>query len=101
MRAFPLRLSEFRGALPSKLMLLGGASAPSPGGEPRELSAGDGWGPGLQKRWDIRFPGGCPERHRPDQAGPVFPRGFCAGEMSSCGPHASLASARSPGPLGL
>ena len=41
MRAFPPRLSRVQGALPSELMLLRGAPAPSPWGQ-GGLSAGEG-----------------------------------------------------------
>ena len=114
MRAFPPRLSGVQGALPSKLCCSEGRLLHPPGGR-GGLSAGEGWGPGLQGRRArpcpeaAHSPGvdttsaflGLPWRLEGQVRLGLFPRSLRAGETSSCGPCPPPASGGVLGPPGL
>ena len=117
MRAFPPRLSGVQGALPSKLGFSEGRLLHPPGGR-GGISAGEGWGPGLQEHrarpcseaahspgvdTTSAFPG-LPWRLEGQVRLGLFPRSLRAGETSSYGPCPSPSlwgSPRTPRPVGI
>ena len=116
MRAFPPRLSGVQRALPSKLGFSEGRLLHPPGGR-GGISAGEGWGPGLQEHrarpcseaahspgvdTTSAFPG-LPWRLEGQVRLGLFPRSLRAGETSSYGPCPSPSlwgSPRTPRPVG-